>query len=123
MTFFQFTHNNVRRNTRAYSDYFLSSTFAILLFFLYATLAGHPDLLHKGYVAQQVITGMQVAEYITCVFSFFSILYSMGSFLRGRNKEFGIFMKRRKEVRRSLVACFLALEKRFCTHFESAQEL
>ncbi len=90
MTFFQFVRNNVRRNTRAYSAYFLSSTFAILLFFLYATLAGHPDLLHKGYVAQQVITGMHVAEYIICVFSFFSILYSMGSFLRGRNKEFGL---------------------------------
>ncbi len=89
MTFFQFARNNVRRNARAYSAYFLSSTFALLLFFLYATLADHPGL-HKGYVAQSVITGMQVAEYIIFVFSFFSILYSMGSFLRGRNKEFGL---------------------------------
>ena len=89
MTFFQFASNNVRRNARAYSAYFLSSSFAIVMFFLYATLAGHPDL-HKGYVTQSVITGMQVAEYIIFVFSFFSILYSMGSFLRGRNKEFGL---------------------------------
>ncbi len=90
MTFFQFARNNVWYNGRAYAAYFLSSTFAILLFFLYATLSNHPDL-HKGYINQNVMNGMQVAQGIICVFSFFSILYSMGSFLRGRNKEFGIF--------------------------------
>ncbi len=90
MTFFQFACNNVSRNGRAYAAYFLSSTFAILLFFLYATLSNHPDLLHKGYVSSIIIGGMQTAQGIICVFSFFSILYSMGSFLRGRNKEFGI---------------------------------
>ncbi len=89
MTFFQFARNNVRRNARAYSAYFLSSTFAILLFFLYATLSNHPDL-HKGYVSQNVIDSMNIAQGIVYVFSFFSILYSMGSFLRGRNKEFGL---------------------------------
>ena len=89
MTFFQFANNNVRRNVRAYSAYFLSSTFAILMFFLYAILANHPDL-QKGYVSPNIITGMQLAQYIIFAFSFFSILYSMGSFLRGRNKEFGL---------------------------------
>ncbi len=89
MTFFQFASNNVRRNGRAYAAYFMSSAFSILFFFLYAVLANHPDL-RKGYVDLQVIAGMQVAEYMILVFSFFSILYSMGSFLRGRNKEFGI---------------------------------
>ncbi len=89
MTFFQFARNNVTRNGRAYAAYFLSSSFAILLFFLYATLINHPDL-QKGYVNHFVITGMQVAQGIICVFSFFSILYAMGSFLRGRNKEFGV---------------------------------
>ena len=89
MTFFQFANNNVRRNSRAYAAYFMSSAFSILVFFLYAILINHPDL-QKGYVDQHVIAGMQVAEYIILVFSFFSILYSMGSFLRGRNKEFGI---------------------------------
>ncbi|GHO68781.1 ABC transporter permease protein YxdM [Ktedonobacter sp. SOSP1-52] len=90
MTFFQFASNNVRRNGRAYAAYFLSSVFAILMFFLYATLANHPVLLTKGYVDPRVIAGMQGAEYIIFVFAFFFILYSMSSFLRGRNKEFGI---------------------------------
>ncbi len=89
MTFFQFARNNVTRNGRAYAAYFLSSTFAILLFFLYATLINHPDL-QKGYVNHFAINGMQVAQGIIFVFSFFSILYSMGSFLRGRSKEFGL---------------------------------
>ena len=89
MTFFQFASNNVRRNGHAYAAYFMSSAFSILVFFLYAILTNHPDL-QKGYVDQRVITGMQVAEYMILAFSFFSILYSMGSFLRGRNKEFGI---------------------------------
>jgi putative ABC transport system permease protein len=89
MTFFQFALNNVRRNGRAYAAYFLSSAFAILMFFLYATPANHPGL-HQGYVSQIATKGMEVAEYIIFVFSFFSILYSMGSFLRRRNHEFGI---------------------------------
>jgi putative ABC transport system permease protein len=89
MTFFQFALNNVRRNGRAYAAYFLSSAFAILMFFLYATLANHPDL-HQGYVSRFATQGMQVAEYIIFGFSFFSILYSMGSFLRRRSHEFGI---------------------------------
>nr|MBA2393206.1 ABC transporter permease [Ktedonobacteraceae bacterium] len=89
MTFFQFASNNVRRNGHAYAAYFMSSAFSILVFFLYAILTNHPDL-QKGYVDQRVIAGMQVAEYMILAFSFFSILYSMGSFLRGRNKEFGV---------------------------------
>ena len=66
MTFFQFARNNVTRNGRAYVAYFLSSTFAILLFFLYATLINHPDL-QKGYVNHFVINGMQIAQGIICM--------------------------------------------------------
>ena len=88
MTFFQFARNNVWRNGRVYAAYFLSSTFAILLFFLYATLINHPDL--QKYINYYVINGMNVAQGIIFVFAFFSILYSMGAFLRSRNKEFGL---------------------------------
>jgi len=76
-------------NIRAYAAYFLSSVFSIVVFFLYATLANHPDL-HKKYINNIVIQGMQIAEGIIYVFAFFSILYSMGLFLRSRNKEFGM---------------------------------
>jgi putative ABC transport system permease protein len=89
MTFFQFASNNVRRNMRAYAAYFLSSSFAILMFFLYATLANHPNL-QQGYLKESIINGMQIAEYIIFIFAFFFILYSMGTFLKGRTKEFGI---------------------------------
>lgn len=44
MTFRQFAFNNVRRNTRAYGAYFLSSTFAVMVFFTYAMFIFHPEM-------------------------------------------------------------------------------
>ncbi|MDQ0417193.1 putative ABC transport system permease protein [Croceifilum oryzae] len=89
MNFRQFAFNNVRRNTRAYSAYFLSSSFAVMIFFMYAVFIFHPDIA-KSVGGQEILYGMKTGEYVVLVFSFFFILYSTSSFLKVRSKELGI---------------------------------
>jgi putative ABC transport system permease protein len=89
MKFHQFAYNNVRRNIRTYSAYLLSSTFAVMIFFVYAMFIYHPQLA-DGSVSRMVKIGMQAAEYVIFGFSFLFLLYSVGGFLKARKKEFGL---------------------------------
>ncbi|RAL21314.1 FtsX-like permease family protein [Thermoflavimicrobium daqui] len=89
MNFRQFAFNNVRRNARAYSAYFLSSSFAVMIFFAYAVFIFHPEIGKTPLGATAKIL-MQGAEYIIFVFSFLFVLYSNSAFLKVRQKEFGI---------------------------------
>src|SRR5690625_1396866 len=91
MTFRQFTFNNVLRNKRLYIAYFLSSLFTVMTFFTFAIFAFHPEVASTD-TQLEAIQGMAVAGGIIYVFSFFFILYSMGSFLQSRKKEFGVLM-------------------------------
>ncbi|HDR8244898.1 ABC transporter permease [Bacillus thuringiensis] len=96
MTFRQFAFNNVIRSKRTYLAHFLSSTFAIMIFFTYALLAFHPNL--KGDIAASVTintfakSGLQISQGLIFFFSFFFILYSVSAFLKTRKKDFGILM-------------------------------
>ncbi|SFX07864.1 putative ABC transport system permease protein [Thermoactinomyces sp. DSM 45891] len=86
MSFRQFALNNIRRNASTYIAYFLSSSFAVMIFFTYLVFINHPDILK----APTVFYGMTLASLITFFFSFLFILYSMSAFLKARLKEFGI---------------------------------
>ncbi|MHA7108111.1 FtsX-like permease family protein (plasmid) [Bacillus sp. C-3-6] len=97
MTFRQFAFNNVIRSKRTYLAHFLSSTFAIMIFFTYALLAFHPNL--QGNLAASSVTintfaksGLQISQGLIFFFSFFFILYSVSAFLKTRKKDFGILM-------------------------------
>ncbi|SDX91932.1 FtsX-like permease family protein [Thermoactinomyces sp. DSM 45892] len=89
MNFRQFAFNNVKRNSRAYSAYFLSSAFAVMIFFTYALFIYHPELA-KSDLGESTKMGMKAASYVTFVFSFLFVLYSISAFLKIRNKEFGV---------------------------------
>ncbi|SFX13368.1 putative ABC transport system permease protein [Thermoactinomyces sp. DSM 45891] len=89
MNFRQFAFNNVKRNRRAYSAYFLSSSFAVMIFFAYALFIFHPELA-KSSLGDQAKMGMIAAAYVTFAFSFLFVLYSISAFLKIRNKEFGL---------------------------------
>ncbi|PEE27096.1 ABC transporter permease [Bacillus toyonensis] len=96
MTFRQFAFNNVLRSKRTYLAHFLSSTFAIMIFFTYALLAFHPNL--QGDLAASVTintfakSGLKISQGLIFFFSFFFILYSVSAFLKTRKKDFGILM-------------------------------
>lgn len=88
----QFALKNVFRNKRLYAGYFFSCAFSVMIFFVYSMLALHPalDFSGNGTYGKGAQAGMDVAQYIIYLFTFFFILYSMSSFLKSRKKEFGI---------------------------------
>ncbi|MEK4544475.1 ABC transporter permease [Bacillus sp. FSL R5-0585] len=97
MNFRQFACNNVIRNKRLYIGHFLSSTFAVMIFFTFELLAFHPYF--SGKLASTSATmsalgthGFKIAQYLIIFFSFFFILYSVTAFLKTRKREFGILM-------------------------------
>ncbi|MCM3627815.1 ABC transporter permease [Paenibacillus glycanilyticus] len=62
-----------------------------MVFFVYSMFAFHPGLA-DGQIHATVSVAMHFAESVIYVFSFFFVLYSMGSFLKTRKKEFGILV-------------------------------
>ncbi|MGU3368802.1 FtsX-like permease family protein [Bacillus mycoides] len=89
MTFWQFAFKNVTRNSRAYFAYFLSSSFSIAVFFSFAVYLFHPKLQNFTMISE--ISGLMIfSEVVIVLFSFFFLLYSIGSFLKVRKKQFGI---------------------------------
>ncbi|MCM3240144.1 ABC transporter permease [Heyndrickxia oleronia] len=89
MSFRQLAWNNVKRNSRAYAAYFLSSTFSVMIFFSYAVFMFHPEL-KKTEMGQTAQVGMKTGEYVIFFFSLLFVLYSISAFLKARKKEFGI---------------------------------
>lgn len=94
MTFRQFAFNNVARNKRVYIGHFLSSTFAVIIFFTFGLIAYHPAL--EGNITEVNATmntlgkgGFQVSQYIIYIFSIFFILYSVSSFLKKERRNLG----------------------------------
>lgn len=106
MTFRQFVIHNVLRNKRLYGAYFLSSMFTVMVFFTFAIFAFHPTFSSGG-MNQKVLLGMGVSGGIIYIFSFFFVLYSMGSFLQTRKKEFGLLMLQGMSMRQIRWMVFL----------------
>ncbi|MEK5165055.1 ABC transporter permease [Paenibacillus sp. FSL R5-0527] len=91
MTFRQFAFNNVLRNKRTYAAYFLSSSFSVMIFFVCALFLFHPGL--RGQVVySSALLVLAAAEVVMYVFAFFFVIYSVGSFLRSRKRDFGIML-------------------------------
>ncbi|SDY02383.1 ABC transporter permease [Thermoactinomyces sp. DSM 45892] len=89
MSFRQFALNNIHRNASTYIAYFLSSSFAVMIFFTYLVFIFHPSII-KDQTGQTASYGMIIASYITFIFSFLFVLYSVSAFLKARLREFGI---------------------------------
>lgn len=101
MTFFQFALNNVKRNTRVYLAYFLSSVFTIMVFFSFAVNLFHPVIASRNGGAIELIMGQ--TEVAILVFSFLFVFISVNAFLKVRSKEFGTLMilgMSKKQLRR-----------------------
>ena len=81
---------NIRANIRNYVSYFLSSSFSIMLFFIYSTL-----LFSDTIATSQDYKGLSKIFLMTLVaivaFSIFFISYAHTTFMKSRSKEFGVF--------------------------------
>jgi putative ABC transport system permease protein len=61
----------------------------VMVFFTYALFIFHPDI-DQTELGANVRMVMQIMEYVIYIFAFLFVLYSIGIFLKARNKEFGI---------------------------------
>lgn len=82
---------NLTGHFQRYLAYFLSCSFAVAVFFTYASFIKHPDVVNGNIPAADLVrVGMTAAQIIIVVFSFFFIAYSNSAFLQVRQKEFGL---------------------------------
>lgn len=110
MTFRQFAFNNVKRNTRAYVSYFLSCMFAVTVFFMYAVVIFHPAI--RNYEFHDVVqSGIIASEVMIYIFSFLFVLYSTGTFIKSRKKEYGLLTT--LGIKKSQLNRLLILENTF----------
>ncbi|CAM4163873.1 ABC transporter permease [Bacillus manliponensis] len=91
MNFWQFALKNVTRNSRSYFAYFVSSAFSIATFFSFAVYLFHPKLQFQE-ESYSITSIMIFSEIILVFFAFFFLLYSIGTFLHVRKKQFGVLM-------------------------------
>lgn len=91
MTFKDVVIKNFLGGMQKYLAYYLCSSFCIIFFFMYATiifnknLSGRDDTDVLSYVFPVTIVAISL-------FSIFFINYAHTAFLKGRNKEFGIYI-------------------------------
>ncbi|PFU45048.1 ABC transporter permease [Bacillus cereus] len=92
MTFWQFAFKNVSRNSKAYFAYFVSSAFSIMVFFSFAVYTYHPRLQNiQSYQERDTLMNLAgSAQFVIVLFSFFFLLYSLGTFLNVRKQQFGV---------------------------------
>lgn len=92
MTFRSLAISNIKGNWRSYNAFFLSSSFSVMIFYMYSAFLYHPDVVN-GYIigAEKLRQGILLCEYVIIIFSFLFILYSNTAFLKTRMREFGLF--------------------------------
>ncbi|HWI64277.1 MAG TPA: FtsX-like permease family protein [Symbiobacteriaceae bacterium] len=88
------TGKNLRHYGRSYAAFFLSSVFAVWMFFLYGALVLHPDLersLAALSPGTEIIKTLFIAlDAVVALFSVLFVRYSHGAFLRARQAELGV---------------------------------
>ncbi|SFI88487.1 ABC transporter permease [Thermoflavimicrobium dichotomicum] len=80
---------NVKHHMRSYLAYFLSCTFSVWMFYLYASLLFHPILQSKE-IPKQFMALMFLVEGMVGLFSILFIGYSQSAFLRNRKHDLGL---------------------------------
>ncbi|MED1568825.1 ABC transporter permease [Bacillus paramycoides] len=92
MTFWQFAFKNVSRNSKAYFAHFVSSAFSIMVFFSFTVYTYHPRLqsVQSFQERDPLMNLASTAQFVIVMFSFFFLLYSVGTFLNVRKQQFGV---------------------------------
>ncbi|MEW6524315.1 MAG: FtsX-like permease family protein [Bacillota bacterium] len=86
MTLLDVAWKNVRHQAHGYAAYFLSSSFAVWLFYLYAALLANPGLPNEP-VTRSVMTAVL---YLVAIFGLVFVLYSHSAFLKVKQKQLGL---------------------------------
>ena len=91
MTFKDIAIKNFKANFKKYFAYFLCSSFSIMIFFIYTTLIFNNSLLENLADSSMKIY-MIMMTFIVALFAVFFLSYAHSSFIKSRNKEFGLYL-------------------------------
>lgn len=90
MDFKKFAYNSVIRNFKSYLGYYLSSTISIMIFFAFAMSLFHPTVVSLGIQSGTTLYfSLLTTEIVITLVSLLFIMYSLGTFMKSRFKEFG----------------------------------
>ncbi|RDC48683.1 ABC transporter permease, partial [Acinetobacter sp. RIT592] len=90
MDFKKFAYNSVIRNFKSYLGYYLSSTISIMIFFAFAVSVFHPNVTSIGIQqGSTLFISLMTTEFVIILVSMLFIVYSLGTFMKSRFKEFG----------------------------------
>lgn len=93
MTFKDIVYKNFKANLRKYLAYFLCCSFSIMVFFTYSSLVFNENILKAIAEEELIIKNMVIAAMVIIgIFSIFFINYAYSSFIKSRNREFGLFL-------------------------------
>jgi putative ABC transport system permease protein len=87
MSLLQIALKNVRHRALNYAAFFLGSSFAVWMLFLYSWLLAHPQMAQ---VMGSSGSFLRMTQIVTAVFSVFFIAQAQASFVRARQKELGV---------------------------------
>lgn len=87
--------NNIKGNLHRYIMYYLSNSFAVTVFFIFANFIFHPSLnadnmSESATAARGAANGLVASQVIIVIFSVLFVGYSTSIFLKSRGKEFGL---------------------------------
>ena len=77
---------------KRYITYLLCNSFSIMIFFMYSTLLFNDKLTNSTELEKGVSDIIIIPNIALIVFSIFFISYAHSTFIKGRKKEFGLFM-------------------------------
>lgn len=89
MTYSTLAFKSLKHHIRSYLAYLLSSTFAVWMYFLYASLIFHPDI-NESIGTKEIHVLFFVIEVIVAVFAVLFIGYSQSAFLKNRSRDLGL---------------------------------
>ncbi|QUI21128.1 ABC transporter permease [Vallitalea pronyensis] len=104
MTFRDIVIKNFKYNFRQYIAYFLCSSFNVLVLTMYATFY-YNDSIVKNTEGTVIEITLRLCLFALVIFCFMFISYVNGSFMRGRNAEFGLFLTlgmRKKDIEKTI---------------------
>ncbi|WP_372999458.1 FtsX-like permease family protein [Lutispora sp.] len=102
-------YKNIRGNFNRYVMYYLSNTLVVMVFFIFANFIFNPVVSKVGTLGMKGVLAantMILCEVLIMVFTVLFTFYSISSFLKSREKEFGLlsmFGLTKGEIRRYVI--------------------
>ncbi|MDD3224999.1 MAG: ABC transporter permease [Clostridium sp.] len=92
MTIFSMTLNNIKKNFKNYSSYFLSLSFSVFVVYLFMSILNNRSISNSLGSHKSFLNIFNMATYMIVLFSAFFIWYSNSFFVKSRKKEFATYM-------------------------------